>query len=153
VSVETAAEMHREVLARADACELLVAVAAVADYRPAAPAPRKLKREARPLSLALERPGHPRRRRAPAPASLHGRLRRGDRRPGGQRTQELEAKSLDLIAANWVGRDGVGFEAEENALTLYWAGGSRELARAPKPALARTLVEAIAERLRASGRT
>ena len=41
--VETAAEMHREVLAESPACDAVVMAAAVADYRPAAPAPEKLK--------------------------------------------------------------------------------------------------------------
>lgn len=41
--VETAAEMHREVLAESPGCDAVVLAAAVADYRPAAPAPEKLK--------------------------------------------------------------------------------------------------------------
>ena len=41
--VETAAEMHREVLAESPGCDAVVLAAAVADYRPAAPSPEKLK--------------------------------------------------------------------------------------------------------------
>lgn len=153
VDVETAAEMRREVLARSGECDVLVAVAAVADYRPAAPAPRKIKREAAPLTLALE----------PTPDILAevGRLPRRPFIVGfAAETDELEAnalgklrsKGLDLVAANWVGARGVGFEAEENALMVYWEGGSRELPRAPKPTVGRALIGVVAERLRAHGR-
>ena len=44
---------------------------------------------------------------------------------------KLEGKKLDMIAANQVG-DGLAFDCDDNALTLYWPGGKRELARAPQ---------------------
>jgi phosphopantothenoylcysteine decarboxylase/phosphopantothenate--cysteine ligase len=39
---------------------------------------------------------------------------------------------------------GQGFEADDNALTLYWEGGECELPRAAKAQLARTLIAQIA---------
>ena len=59
---------------------------------------------------------------------------------------KLRRKKLDMIAANRVG-DGLGFETADNALDLYWEGGSKELPRAGKLALARQLVAQIARRL------
>ena len=53
-----------------------------------------------------------------------------------------------MIAANRVG-EGLGFEAADNALSLYWAGGAVELPRAGKTALARQLITHVAERYRA----
>jgi phosphopantothenoylcysteine decarboxylase/phosphopantothenate--cysteine ligase len=53
-----------------------------------------------------------------------------------------------MIAANQVG-NGLGFEAADNALNVYWPGGSLELARADKEQLARQLVASIAQRYRA----
>ena len=50
-----------------------------------------------------------------------------------------------MIAANEVGHDKV-FEKDDNALLVLWRDGSRELPQAPKVALARDLVELIAER-------
>jgi phosphopantothenoylcysteine decarboxylase/phosphopantothenate--cysteine ligase len=51
-----------------------------------------------------------------------------------------------MIAANKVGA-GLAFDQDENALTVYWpGGGKRELAFSSKLALARQLVEVIAER-------
>jgi phosphopantothenoylcysteine decarboxylase/phosphopantothenate--cysteine ligase len=62
---------------------------------------------------------------------------------------KLEGKRLDMIAANQVG-DGLAFDCDDNALTVYWPGGKRELARAAKRAVAAGLVNVIAERF-ASG--
>ena len=65
---------------------------------------------------------------------------------------KLLTKSVNMIAANIVG-DGRGFEVEENALQVYWEGGSKALARTGKARLARQLVELIAVKYRAaSGR-
>ena len=50
-----------------------------------------------------------------------------------------------MIAANQVG-EGLAFDCDDNALTVYWPGGQRELARAPKCSLAAELVAVIAER-------
>ena len=53
-SVATAAEMHAAVMAALSAHDLLLMAAAVADYRPAAPAQRKIKKSAAGNSLALD---------------------------------------------------------------------------------------------------
>jgi phosphopantothenoylcysteine decarboxylase/phosphopantothenate--cysteine ligase len=58
---------------------------------------------------------------------------------------KLEGKKLDMIAANQVG-EGLAFDCDDNALTLYWQGGKHELERAPKCRLAGELIEVIAER-------
>jgi phosphopantothenoylcysteine decarboxylase/phosphopantothenate--cysteine ligase len=42
--------------------------------------------------------------------------------------------------------EGLAFDCEDNALTVYWVGGRRDLERAPKCRLARALVDVIAER-------
>jgi phosphopantothenoylcysteine decarboxylase/phosphopantothenate--cysteine ligase len=60
---------------------------------------------------------------------------------------KLRRKGLDMIAANQVG-GGLGFEAADNALTLYWADGALELPRASKPELAQQLIALVAERYR-----
>ena len=48
-------------------------------------------------------------------------------------------------AANLVGK-GKGFDADDNALTLYWKDGKQELPNAPKLEIARRLVQVIGER-------
>jgi phosphopantothenoylcysteine decarboxylase/phosphopantothenate--cysteine ligase len=56
-----------------------------------------------------------------------------------------------MIAANQVG-EGLAFDCDDNALTVYWQGGKRELERAPKCQLAAALVDVIAERYARSER-
>ena len=51
-----------------------------------------------------------------------------------------------MIAANWVG-NGRGFDTDDNALWVAWDDGEKALGPAPKTALARALVELIANRL------
>lgn len=63
---------------------------------------------------------------------------------------KLAGKNLDMIAANKVG-EGLGFDKDDNALTVYWNGGKQELTLTSKIALARQLVELIAQRYRARG--
>jgi phosphopantothenoylcysteine decarboxylase/phosphopantothenate--cysteine ligase len=50
-----------------------------------------------------------------------------------------------MIAANQVGQ-GLAFDCDDNALTVYWPGGRREFTRAPKCDVARRLVDVIVER-------
>ena len=58
---------------------------------------------------------------------------------------KLEGKNLDMIAANQVG-ENLAFDQDDNALTVYWKGGKRELLLCSKAQLAGQLVALIAER-------
>ena len=51
-----------------------------------------------------------------------------------------------MIAANLVGAEQGGFERDENALTVLWEGGSKNLPMARKEKLAQSLVTIITER-------
>jgi phosphopantothenoylcysteine decarboxylase/phosphopantothenate--cysteine ligase len=64
---------------------------------------------------------------------------------------KLERKSLDMIAANIVGVEGVGFDSNDNELHVLWNGGEARLARAPKVAIARQLIALVADRYHANG--
>ena len=57
---------------------------------------------------------------------------------------KLEKKSLDMIAANIVGVEGLGFESSDNELHVLWDGGQELLAKAPKEVIASQLVGLIA---------
>ena len=147
VRCESAAEMHEAVMARVAGSDLFVAAAAVADYRPEAPADAKIKKEAAELAVELIR--------NPDILAEVAALEDGPFTVGfAAETDELERhargklerKGLDMIAANWVGGDEGGFESERNALHLYWKDGGRELPMQDKGSLARELVAVIAER-------
>ncbi len=143
--------MHAAVMARAADCDIFVATAAVADYRPDAPPASKIKKGSGELVLRL----------VPNPDIL-AEVATSARPPftvgfaaETDRVREhaglkLRAKRLDMIAANRVGGERGGFERDENALLVLWDGGERALAMMPKNELARELAGLIAERYVAS---
>ena len=64
--------------------------------------------------------------------------------------KKLLAKNVNMIAANQVGVEGSGFDAENNAMSVIWADDSREFSLQSKADLATGLRKLIAERYRAS---
>lgn len=147
IQVETALEMHAAVMARVGACDIFVATAAVADYRPAEPAEDKIKKGAPELEVRLVRNPDILAEVAalPVPPFTLGFAAETDRIEDHARGK-LVAKHLDLIAANRVGGTSGGFEREENALLVLWEGGRRELPLTSKVELARELAMLLAER-------
>jgi phosphopantothenoylcysteine decarboxylase/phosphopantothenate--cysteine ligase len=152
VDVRSASQMRDAVLGEMPGQEVFIAAAAVADYRPAAPQNRKIKRSAESMTLELlpntdivaEVAALPSRPFVVGFAAETNDVIANAR-------GKLERKRLDMICANQVGIDGSGFEAECNAMTLIWNGGERTLAHAPKPVIAAQLLQAVVERLPARG--
>lgn len=150
--VVSARDMHAAVLARAGRCDLFIACAAVADYRPARMAAQKVKKEGASLQLALVRnpdivaevAALPLRPFTVGFAAETGNLLAHAR-------DKLERKRLDLIVANDVSGRDLGFHADRNAVTLLWPGGEEALPEAAKGALARAIVARIATRLATTG--
>jgi phosphopantothenoylcysteine decarboxylase/phosphopantothenate--cysteine ligase len=147
LDVKSAQQMHDAVMERAARQDIVIGAAAVADYRLAAPGAHKMKKDCGGLQLALE----------PTPDILTAVTALQPRpftvgfaaetQDLAERARDKRArKSLDMIAANWVGRPGSGFDSDDNALTVYWAEGQHELAHATKDKLARQLIKVIAER-------
>jgi phosphopantothenoylcysteine decarboxylase/phosphopantothenate--cysteine ligase len=150
VDVETAEQMMDAVRAELAGTDIFIAAAAVSDYRPAQAVAEKIKKTSESLTLALSRTtdilatvaaGTPR----PFVVGFAAETENVERNA----LAKLEGKRLDMIAANQVG-DRLAFDCDDNALTVYWAGGRRELARASKREVADGLVSVIAERF-ASG--
>jgi phosphopantothenoylcysteine decarboxylase/phosphopantothenate--cysteine ligase len=152
VDVESAAEMHAAVMTRVHGADLFIAAAAVADYRPAEARSAKLKKRAQTLTLDLVRNPDI---LAEVAALTAGRpftvgFAAETEAVESYAMEKLRAKGLDMIAANRVGAGAGGFEADDNALLVLWAGGRRSLPLMPKPALATELIQLIAERYAAS---
>lgn len=150
ISVETAGEMLEAVMARIHDCDIFVAAAAIADYRCQEPASQKLKKTAASIiTLTLERTPDVLAQVAslPKPPFTVGFSAETENFEKNA-LDKLVRKSLDMIVVNEVGRPGVGFESDENALSVFWKGGKRELSRALKAQLARDLIEIIAQRYR-----
>ncbi|MGB5103310.1 MAG: bifunctional phosphopantothenoylcysteine decarboxylase/phosphopantothenate--cysteine ligase CoaBC [Steroidobacteraceae bacterium] len=153
VDVETAEQMMDAVNEHLPGTDIFIASAAVSDYRPAQVAQEKIKKTSDTMLLALSRTpdilatvaaGSPR----PFVVGFAAETQNVERNA----LAKLEGKRLDMIAANQVG-DGLAFDCDDNALTVYWPGGKQELARAGKRELAAQLVAVIAEHyaVRASG--
>ena len=146
IDVRSARQMHEAMLEQARQADIVIATAAVADYRPAQVFANKLKKQGGPLTLELvENPDILRELAALRPRPfLVGFAAETDNLEAHARAK-LAAKGVDLIAANAVGA-GVGIETADNALSVFWAGGARALPRADKRVLARQLIALIAER-------
>ena len=148
--VRSAAQMHDAVLAALPA-DAYVAAAAVADFTPAAPAQRKIKKRPGGDGLVLELvrtadiladvAAHPLR-----PRLVFGFAAETDDLERNAR-DKLQRKGADLIAANRVGQPGGGFESDDNTLLVYSRDGERVLGPAPKPVLADLLLDIVAARL------
>jgi phosphopantothenoylcysteine decarboxylase/phosphopantothenate--cysteine ligase len=147
VPVESALEMREAVMAGIAGCRIFIAAAAVADYRPAAPATAKIKKDQAERSLRLVRNPDILGEVAALPDGPFtvGFAAETDRVEE-HAVEKLERKGLDMIAANLVGGAAGGFERAENALTVLWAGGRESFPLMPKTRLAVALADLIAER-------
>jgi phosphopantothenoylcysteine decarboxylase/phosphopantothenate--cysteine ligase len=120
VPVETAAQMHAAMTTAAATADVIVMAAAVADFRPSQPAANKIKKSDGVPEITLE----------PTPDILAGLG--ASRRPGqtlvgfAAETDDLLAnaqrklieKGVDLIVANDVAAESVGFAHDTNAVTM-----------------------------------
>lgn len=152
IDVRSAADMHAAVFANLDAQDIFIASAAVADYRPETVAEHKIKKGAGDLHLTLVRTRDILAEvaaRSPRPFVVGFAAETDDveRYARGK----LENKRLDLIAANRVGSEGCAFDAEDNALSVYWPGGGCEIGRASKAEVARRLLGIVIERREQAG--
>jgi phosphopantothenoylcysteine decarboxylase/phosphopantothenate--cysteine ligase len=128
VRVETAAQMKTALDGLAASADVVVMAAAVADFRPVACAPGKIKKSGGVPEIVLE----------PTPDILAGLG--AAKRPGqilvgfaaetgdlvAQAQSKLERKNLDLVVANDVSQPGVGFQHDTNAVTFVRPGGELE---------------------------
>lgn len=148
VSVQTASEMQDAVMAERDA-DVIIMAAAVADFRPLAPADNKIKKTSGDVpEIALEK--------------THDFLvDLGENKRAGQvlvgfaaetqnvianAAQKLERKRLDLIVANDVAAPGTGFGHDTNEVTiLFGAGEQRAVKMETKRVIADAIFDAIVE--------
>jgi phosphopantothenoylcysteine decarboxylase/phosphopantothenate--cysteine ligase len=151
LDVRSAAQMREAVLGATASAHIYIGAAAVGDYRPAEVAARKLKkRDGAPLVLDLaENPDILKELASATPRPFLVGFAAETHDVTTYAQDKLARKGLDMIAANRVG-EGLGFEAQDNALSLYWPGGGEELPRASKRELATRLVACIAQRYRAA---
>lgn len=135
-------------------CSIFIATAAVADYRMAEVAPHKIKKSDDQVSLNLIK-------NPDIVATVAEQQNKPFMVGFAAETQNLEAyankklttKKLDMIACNDVSRSDIGFGADENAMTVFFAQPYQKdkkiLEKASKDKIAQQLVTEIATTLKA----
>jgi phosphopantothenoylcysteine decarboxylase/phosphopantothenate--cysteine ligase len=124
VKVRTAEQMHAAVSDRFGECDVLIMAAAVADFRPESPQGEKHKRGTDAWTVDLVP-------NADIAAEMGNRKTRQllvgfaaeTSNMLAHAAKKLEAKKLDLIAANDVTEPGSGFDTDTNRLTLIYPDG------------------------------
>jgi len=148
IGVKEAREMYEVAMHEAARADLIIAAAAVSDWRPAQRFDQKVHKNSEDLHVRMVR--NPdilqslgeRNERAmlvgfAAETESHHEYAR----------EKLRKKNLDAIAVNDVS-EARGFGLQENALTLLWRDGTQsELGSGSKEALAARLLDAIAPKL------
>jgi phosphopantothenoylcysteine decarboxylase/phosphopantothenate--cysteine ligase len=148
IDTESALEMHAAVMQRIEEIDIFISAAAVADYRPAAVFDEKIKKQHQELELKLFR--------NPDILAEVASLEHSPFSVGfAAETQQLEehariklqSKKLDMIAANLVGGEDGGFNADLNALTVISNSEKIELPMQDKLALSRALIQIISSKV------
>ena len=147
IDVTTAEEMHGVVLNKIPSCDLLFAVAAVADYRPDVAQSQKIKKSSlakQQLQLNLIETEDIVRSVAKLPNRpfMAGFAAETENVLENAR-QKRERKGLDVIVLNDVSKREIGFDSSHNAVTLIHAGGEVEIPYANKSDVADQIVSQV----------
>jgi len=142
VRITSAQEMFEAVAARFGACDVFIASAAVADYRPVERRPEKIKKGETHLTVELERTPDilaemARRRKRQILVGFCLETEDLERRARGK----LEAKGLDLVVAN--GPEAIAADRQD-ALLIPRHGPTKRLTGVTKADLASAILEAVA---------
>ncbi len=146
INVISTAEMYFAVMQKVSSTDIFISTAAVADYSLQNIAYKKIKKSSDTYELSLKK--------NPDILAEVAALNSPPFTVGfAAETENLElnaqaklrSKRLDMIAANQVGQ-GLGFDSEMNALTVFWGTGKKQMQKASKTRLARILITLIADR-------
>lgn len=144
IDVASAAEMFDAVKQRVAGCDIFIGVAAVADYRVARPSEQKLKKSTESLTLELvpnpDILAHV--ASLPQPPFCVGFAAESENLAE-HAEQKRRAKKLPLLVGN-LAQQAIG--ADDNEVILFDDAGKHPLPRAGKLALARLLMQQIAQR-------
>lgn len=147
IDVVTADEMLTACMQNASKADIFISTAAVADYKAVNVADNKIKKSDDELTLTFIK----------NPDILATVSQRKDRpfcvgfAAESQNVEDyarskLAKKNLDMIAANNITADGLGFNSDKNALHVIWNGGDKKLPATSKRELAHQLISLIATR-------
>ncbi|MCU8040601.1 bifunctional phosphopantothenoylcysteine decarboxylase/phosphopantothenate--cysteine ligase CoaBC [Shewanella oncorhynchi] len=144
IDVESAQNMLDAVMDNVDKKDIFIGCAAVADYRISDIATCKIKKSTEEMQLALVRNPDI----LATVASLPNRpfvvgFAAETHDVEAYARDKLKRKNLNMIAANDVSIAGLGFNADANALRVFWPHGSQDLPATDKLTLARQLLSLI----------
>lgn len=143
--VESASDMLAASLEQQQNCDIFIAAAAVADYRPLQIAQQKIKKSGEQIQMALVK--------NPDIVATIAQLEDKPFVVGfAAETQDvasyarskLEKKNLNMIIANDVSNTDIGFNSDNNSVTVFWGENQQDFPRMSKSALANELIELIA---------
>ena len=150
IDVESADEMHAACVAEFAHADAAILCAAVADFKPAAVAAQKIKREGDGLTLKL--------------AATHdiaaalGREKKGNQvlvgfalETNNEETnaqKKLESKNLDFIVLNSLRNEGTCFGTDNNMVSIISATEKRQFGFKSKAEVAKDIVEYLCERMK-----
>ena len=150
IDVESADEMHAACVAEFANADAAILCAAVADFKPAAVAAQKIKREGDGLTLKL--------------AATHdiaaalGREKKGNQvlvgfalETNNEETnaqKKLESKNLDFIVLNSLRNEGTCFGTDNNMVNIISATEKRQFGFKSKAEVAKDIVEYLCERMK-----
>lgn len=149
VDVTTAQEMCDAVISTVGLADVLLMAAAVADYRPTAASPQKIKKRGKDLTLRMVRTPDilsavaARRAGTGFPRVVVGLAAESEDLVENARAK-LTTKNLDLIIANDITARDAGFGAETNRVVILdREGGVEELPLLSKSAVADTILDRL----------
>ena len=143
IDVESGEEMYQAAVQHFPDCDAAILCAAVADYRPAEQADKKLKREADDLLLRLvptrdiaAELGH---MKSNEQVLVGFALETNDEETNAQK--KLEKKNLDFIVLNSLQNKGTCFRSDENQITIISRNGKIEYPKKPKKDVASDIID------------
>ena len=147
--VESAEQMHAKAIKLASSSDIFIGCAAVADYKAKAKASDKIKKQGDTMMIELSK----------NPDIIASVASIKENRPftvgfAAETTDvanyakgKLKNKNLDMICANDVSDNTIGFNSDNNAMTLYWQGGERHLSLQSKQQICHLIMKEIASKL------
>ncbi len=145
ININSASEMLEASLEVQQNCDIFIAAAAVADYRPLQIAQQKIKKSGEQMQMALIK--------NPDIVATIAQLEKKPFVVGfAAETQDvaiyargkLVNKNLDMIIANDVSNTDIGFNSDNNSVTVFWGENQQDFPRMAKSALSNELIDLIA---------
>ncbi|WP_143870419.1 bifunctional phosphopantothenoylcysteine decarboxylase/phosphopantothenate--cysteine ligase CoaBC [Catenovulum sediminis] len=146
IAVKSAQQMLQAAERYSPNCDVFIACAAVADYKVSQVADQKIKKHQHQISLQLER-------NPDVLATIAQQIEKPFCVGFAAETQDvanyakdkMQRKNLDMIVANDVSQQNIGFNSEENAVTVFWPNGEQNFPTMHKLQLAIQLIQLVAK--------